>query len=167
MYNRTDGTPQDIFKKLGDAATRYIRSEDLITVRASNQAERVREDMFEVIEGLTLSKLKSICSKSVFEKTKRFEVKRSSIISTQVSKSGNWITGTYRAVKIYRQSISWGDKTGINVCQEYNRETLEVFCECKFFCKQGRYSGKCCKHIVGQMRRVIYIMNHDLEIHEQ
>ena len=110
--------------------------------------------MFEVIEGLTLSKLKSICSKSVFEKTKRFEVKRSSIISTQVSKSGNWITGTYRAVKIYRQSISWGDKTGINVCQEYNRETLEVFCECKFFCKQGRYSGKCCKHIVGQMRRV-------------
>ena len=24
-----------------------------------------------------------------------------------------------------------------------------------------------CKHIVGQMRRVIYIMNHDLEIHEQ
>ena len=82
MYNRTVGTPQDIFKKLGDAATRYIRSEDLITVRASNQAERVREDMFEVIEGLTLSKLKSICSKSVFEKTKRFEVKRSSIIST-------------------------------------------------------------------------------------
>ena len=160
MYNRTDGTPQDIFKKLGDAATRYIRSEDLITVRASNQAERVREDMFEVIEGLTLSKLKSICSKSVFEKTKRFEVKRSSIISTQVSKSGNWITGTYRAVKIYRQSISWGDKTGINVCQAYSRETLEVFCECKFFGKQATYSGKCCKNIDCQMRRVIYIMNH-------
>ena len=103
----------------------------------------------------------------MFEKTKRFEVKRSSIISTQVSKSGNWITWTYRAVKNYRQSISWGDETGINVCQEYNSETLEVFCECKFFCKQWRYSGKCCKHIVGQMRRVIYIMNHDLEIHEQ
>ena len=95
------------------------------------------------------------------------QVKRSSIISTQVSKSGNWITGTYRAFKIYKQSISWGDKSGINVCQEYNRETLEVFCECKFFCKQGRYSGKCCKHIVGQMRRVIYIMKHYLEIHEQ
>ena len=44
MYNRRDGTPQDIFKKLGDAATWYIRTEDLTTVRASHLAERVNTD---------------------------------------------------------------------------------------------------------------------------
>ena len=159
MYNRTDGSPQDIFKKLGDAATRYTRTEDLTTVRASNQAESVRGDFFEAIEGLTHNEVKSLCSKSVFAKSKRFEVRKSEIISTQVSKSGNWITGTYRAVKIYRQSINWGDKRGNNVCQAYSRETLDVFCECKFFEQETKVSGKCCKHIIGQMRRVLYIMN--------
>ena len=50
---------------------------------------------------------KSLCSNSMSEKTKRFEVRRSLIISTQVSKCGNGITGKLRAVKFTGRASVW------------------------------------------------------------
>ena len=34
--------------------------------------------------------------------------------------------------------------------------TINVYCECKFYAKETIMSGKCCKHIRGQLRRAVY-----------
>ena len=111
VYNRTDGSPQDIFKKLGDAATRYIITHDQQTIRASNIPHQLDLDHIGHIEGLTLTKIQGLTSDSIFYKAKRFEVRHSTVISTQVYPQNNCINGSYRAVKIYNQQITWANDT--------------------------------------------------------
>ena len=154
VYNRTDGTPQDIFKKLGDAATRYISTHDEETIRSSNIPQQLEPDHFEQIAGLTLTTIKPLASNNVFYKAKRFEVKNSHVISTQVYAQNNCINGSYRAVKIYKQQITWGDEH--DTMEPFSLSSINVYCDCKFFDKETKHSGKCCRHIVGQLRRTVF-----------
>ena len=154
VFNRTDGTPQNNFKKLGDAATKYVTNQGIHVDRASNIPEKLEEDQIQCVEGLTLNKIKLLTSSSVFKKAKRFEVKLSSTISTQVYPHDNRICGFFRAVKIYNQHITWGRENGGS--EPFSLGTINVYCECIFFRKKTILSGKCCKHITGQLRRALY-----------
>ena len=69
IYNRTDGSPQDIFKKLGDTATSYLKTHEMGTPRASNVSEELPKDHILSIEDLTLDKIKLLTSQSILKKT--------------------------------------------------------------------------------------------------
>ena len=84
IHNRTSGKPASIFKKLGDAAKLYVSIGNDDTIRSSNIPLLLAQDHFEKIQNLTLDKVKTLCSSSVFAKSKRFEVITSQHISTQV-----------------------------------------------------------------------------------
>ena len=104
---------------------------------------------------LTPALIKKLCSDNVFKKAKRFEVKVSTILSTQVFTNDNMITGSYREVKIYDQTVTWGKNPDQPV--PFSLSSLEVSCSCAFKKKTGR--SKCCKHIIGHLRRVLYNTN--------
>ena len=158
VHNRTDGKPATIFKKLGDAATLYVATVDYETTRCSNISVLLNEDSLDKIEGLDLSKVQTICTNSVFEKTKRYEVRSSTIISTQMSAIRNCIDGQYRAARIHEQKIWWSDN--VTVCQiPFNIENIQVFCTCKYHKKKGRKIGNYCSHIIGQIRRTNFLQN--------
>ena len=70
VHNRTTGKPASIFKTLGDAAKQYCSIIDNTTVRVSNIPFHLAKDHFECVEGLTLTKTKSICTEGVFNKVK-------------------------------------------------------------------------------------------------
>ena len=138
VHNRTDGKPATIFKKLGDAATLYVATVDYETTRCSNISVLLNEDSLDKI------------TNSVFEKTKRYEVRSSTIISTQMSAIRNCIDGQYRAARIHEQKIWWSDN--VTVCQiPFNIENIQVFCTCKYHKKKGRKIGNYCSHIIDQM----------------
>ena len=101
-----------------------------------------------------MDKIKLLTSSSVFKKAKRFEVKLSCVISTQVYPHDNRICGFFRAVKIYQQRIEWGGDNGGT--EPFSLDSINVYCECKFYTKETILSGKCCKHITGQLRRAVY-----------
>ena len=122
--------------------------------RASNIPQKLQQDHMERIEGLTLPKIKQLTSPSVYNKAKRFEVKTSTVFSTQVFPLINCINGSYRAVKIYNQQITWAKQN--EGPKPFSLSTLNVFCECKFYDKETKHSGKCCRHITGQLRRALY-----------
>ena len=84
------------------------------TRRASNVPEKLPVDHIQCIKDLTLDKIKLLTSPSIFKKAKRFEVKTSTVFSTQVFPHDSCISGFYRAVKIYEQQITWAaDSSGI------------------------------------------------------
>ena len=97
IQNRTSGLPASIFKKLGDAAKLYSSNLHDNTIRTSNISLQLGQDSFGKIQDLTLNKVKSLCSLSVFSKSKRYEVIKSQQISTQVFSSLNIIAGEFRA----------------------------------------------------------------------
>ena len=157
IYNRTDGSPQSIFKRLGDAATLYVPTIDHETKRASSLTQHMEEDDFEEVAGLTTGIIKSLCSINVYKKAKKFEVKKSELISTRVNSSYNQITGSFKSVKIYDQEISWCNcDSNEKIAQPFSTSGLIIRCECKYYLKETIVSGKCCKHIIRHLRRVIY-----------
>ena len=155
LYNRTDGTPQDIFKTLGDAATKYVQTVDLNTIRNSSIPEKLGPDALQPIPGLFSNDIKTLCSLNVYKKAKRFEVKNSEILSTQVHLLHNTITGCYKAVKIYDQMIQWGGDCTLQI--PFSVSSIQFSCTCPFFTKSEATPVKCCKHIAGHLRRIIYI----------
>ena len=155
MYNRTDGTPQDVFKKLGDAATEYVQTVDLHTLRNSCIPDRLAPDALHPVFGLSSAFIKTLCSTSVYKKAKRFEVKTSNLLCTQVDLQKNLITGSYKAVKIYDQRITWGNNTNHQV--PFSPANLMIRCQCAFFKKKPAARVNCCKHVIGHLRRIIYI----------
>ena len=82
IWNRTDGSPADVFKKLGNAAKAYVSTTDCDAQRMSNLAYELPADDIEYIEGLNLTDIKQLCSVSVFSKTKRYETISSRIFCT-------------------------------------------------------------------------------------
>ena len=88
------------------------------------------------------------------ELAKRFEVKKSVILTTQVQLLHNTITGCYKAVKVYDQKIQWGG----NVTQRlpFSLSSATFSCTCRFFTKSTSERLKCCKHIIGHLRRIIH-----------
>ena len=86
----------------------------------------------------------------MFAKGKIFENKKSEIMSTQVNSNLNCLTGFYSAVKLYQQEIYWGNASDIPV--PFLADAVQFFCECKYF----QQTGNCCKHVIEQLRRVLY-----------
>ena len=132
-----------------------MRTVDLQTQRNSRIPDILAPDELKPVPGLTSTVIKSLCSSNVFKKAKRFEVKKSIILTTQVYPLENQITGSYKAVKIYDQNISWGNNTERNV--PFSIENRTLFCQCRFFTNGISTALTCCKHIIGHLRRIIYI----------
>ena len=154
VRNRTDGTPQDIFKHLGTAAFVYlaIRHDDV--PRTSLISTALRPDRIEPIPNLTEQLIKKLCTSRVFRRGNIFEAKTSFLFSTCVNRSTNSIVGEFRAALIYEQSIYWGSS---GVESPFSLETIRVFCTCKYYNKETVTNGKCCKHIIGQLRRIVFL----------
>ena len=85
IWNRSDGSPAHVFKKLGDAAYEYVTTPNCDAKRISNLTYKLTADDVEIIHGLDLTKIKKLCTPSVYSKAKRLETKHSEIYSTQSS----------------------------------------------------------------------------------
>ena len=132
---------------------------DDVTVRHSPISYKLPDDHVEQIDDLRMSHIRQLCkSQSVFGKSKRYEVKYSTIIKTQSSAERNIITGQIRAARIHEQSITWGHQSEhVQEKQPFTLANINVFCSCRYFTKETIHSGWCCSHILGQLRRVLFI----------
>ena len=160
IYNRTDGSPADIFKKIGDIATIYCRTVDVETNRHSNIPYTLRPDIIGFPAGLTLSLIEGLCSQSVFSKAARYEVNKSTLISTQIYPSTNTISGEFRAARIRDQLITWlpdiPPSEGFSTAP-FNENRFTATCTCRYFSKETVNNGKLCSHVIGQLRRAIFL----------
>ena len=100
-YNRTNVSPQDIFKKIGDIATIHAKASNNETKRHSSNTIKLRKDIFGSPEGLSLSIIESLCSPSVFAKASRYEVASSMLVSTQSFPCRNTISGDFRSARVH------------------------------------------------------------------
>ena len=160
IYNRTDGTPGEVFKKMGDVAAIYCRTVDTTTIRHSSISYTLSPDIPGMIPGLTLEKIKCFCSQSVFKKAARFECFRSILFSTQSFPKRNTITGEFRAARIYDQVITWCPQNRSELIFEhcdFNDQNFSATCTCKFYMKETIRTGRLCSHVVGQLRRSIFL----------
>ena len=163
IFNRTTGKPSSIFKKLGDATKLYCSTTDTHTVRLANIRFRLSNDIFNKVVGLSSSKVKILCTASVFKKSKRFEVVKSELISTQVFDTLNKIEGEFRAATFHDQVITWGESAANSPLVPFDNLTLHASCSCKYHIKmveeKTSHVRKYCTHIIGQLRRVIFMTN--------
>ena len=161
IHNRTIGTPSSIFKALGDTARAYSSTIDNTTVRMSNIPLLLANDRFESIAGLTLTKIQTLCTPGIFRKSERYKVRKSDLISTQVFSVRNIIEGEFRAAYIHDQLITWGRPNSNNSSCEFNLETIKATCSCRYYKKVTMeklpHEIKYCTHIIGQLRRVIFL----------
>ena len=161
ISNRTTGMPSSIFKILGNTARMYSSTIDHTTVRTSNISLLLDNDYFETVHGITLTQIQSMCTDGNFNKSKRFEVVKSKLISTKVSCANNTIDGEFRGSRIHDELISWTDQNLNTSTCHFNTHTLKAACTCKYFLKvtvkklpdMKRY----CTHIIGQLRRVLFM----------
>ena len=93
---------------MGDASYEYVTTLNCYAERISNLTYKLPADDVDMINGLILTKIRMLCSPSVFTKSKRFEIIHSEIYSTQSSALKRCIQGQYRAARMYEQSITWG-----------------------------------------------------------
>ena len=87
---------------MGDATKTYCSTTESVA-RLSNIPLLLGTDHFEKVEGLTITGIQSICTNSIFNKAKRYEVVKSNIISAQVYPITNTIEGEFRAARIHDQ----------------------------------------------------------------
>ena len=73
----------------------------------------------------------------------------------------NVIEGEFRAAFIHDQIITWGCSDSNNSSSEFNVQTIKATCSCKYYRKvtveKLPYEIKYCTHIIGQLRRVIFL----------
>ena len=104
-----------------------------------------------------------MCTASVYKKSKRFEVVKSEVISTQVFDFLNKIEGEYRAATFHDQDITWGCSAVNSPLVPFDNLTLDATCSCKYHIKmveeKTNHERKYCTHIIGQLRRVIFMTN--------
>ena len=102
-----------------------------------------------------------MCTDGIFNKSKRFEVVKSKLISTKVSSATNSIEGEFRGSRIHDQVISWTDYNSTTSTCDFNSHTLKATCTCKYFLKVTENQlpdvKRYCTHIIGQLRRVIFM----------
>ena len=131
---------------------------DTQTIRKSVIAYKLTEDDVEPIEELTEKKIQQLCSSSVYSKAKKYERKHSTLFRTKSSATRNSIQGQTKTARYLEQSIAWGDDNiHIEEASPFSLTTIKVFCDCKFCQKETLNTGKCCTHIVGHLRRVLYL----------
>ena len=163
VYNRTTRKTQSIFKAIGDAGKFYCTSYDSSIIRRSNNSTALSKDIIKSVAGLSVAKVKQLCSENVWWKGRRICVGSSSIILTQVYPLRNCIRGEVASGTIYDQVISWGrsgdiplglfsdgytDRKIEDILNERKAEIFDlasivVYCDCKYFEKHTRESGFC------------------------
>ena len=74
VQNRTNGTPQDIFKNLGSAACLYLSIKHDEVPRTSLISSALRKDHIEPIMALSIAQIKKLCTESVYRKVNIFEL---------------------------------------------------------------------------------------------
>ena len=156
----TGHQPGDIFKKIGDIAAIYCRITDSTTKRSSSIAYTLRPDIKGLPVGLSLEKIATLCSQSVFQKAGRYEVRKSFIISTQSFPARNTITGEIRATRIHDQSITWTPNERNMVFVDtisFNENNWAATSTCKYYLKETVKNGKPCSHVIGQLRRTTFL----------
>ena len=117
------------FNVFGDAAAKYVRTIDNNATRMSNLPILLPDDDVENISGLGLNVIKELCSSSVFTKSKKFDVKKSTIFATQSWAELSRIDGQYRSTRIHDQSITW---SSTSVTNAFDISTIMVYCSCKY-----------------------------------
>ena len=159
VYNRTNGEPQEVFKALGDAGVIYMTKYDSTVIRTSILSTELRQDNLVEVPSLTVDKIKKLCTDRVYKRAGRYNVRRSDLISTTVELDKNTIRGEIKRAYIHDQLIFWD----IDVPNSsFNLQTIGVYCDCKYFSNETRCSGYCCSHIIGQLRRVIFLKDRNL-----
>ena len=160
VFNRTNGKPASIFKTLGDAAKQYCSIVDNTTIWCSNIPLLLRPDLIETVLGLELRMIAGLCSKSIFSKSKHYEVIQSDLISTVVSSTTNTIHGETREARIHDQIITWGNDSNPDLGSvPFNLNFLQVLCGCRFHLKLRTTGPGFCTHIIGQLRRTVFLMS--------
>ena len=73
----------------------------------------------------------------------------------------NKIEGEFRAAKIHDQIITWGTSANNSPLEIFDISTLNATCSCKYHIKMTEektiQERKYCSHIIGQLRRVIFM----------
>ena len=81
--------------------------------------------------------------------------------STQVYLGLNRIEGEFRAARIHDQIISWCQNTAGSPYDPFNPQSISISCTCRYYQKATQKmdtsSKKYCSHIIGQLRRVIFM----------
>ena len=159
VFNRTDGTPCSVFKALGAATRMYSAAYDDAIVRTSKISEMLTPDALHPIAGLSEHTVKQLCTTRVWKKASQYRRFKSPTMSTQVSLDTNTLTGEMKRARIYDQLITWADG---DANQPFDLKKIVVYCDCKHFFNVTRHSGYCCTHLIGQLRRIIYLHANEL-----
>ena len=122
--------------------------------RTSSNSIALRPDHIEHIDNLTIKLIRHLCTYSDYVKAKIYREKNCTLISTIVDKARNNIAREFRSALIYDQSIRWG---GSSEQTPITLNTISVFSSSKYFNRETVSNGLCCKHIIGQLRRVVYL----------
>ena len=73
----------------------------------------------------------------------------------------NTIEGEFRGSRIHDQLISWTDSNRTTSTCDFNIHTLKATCTCKYYLKVTENQlpdvKRFCTHIIGQLRRVIFM----------
>ena len=159
VYNRSDGSPQSVFKALGESGCYYVSHFDDQVTRSSKLSSELRLNNVLEVSMLTDEKIKRLCTARVYKRAGKYNVLKSEFISTSVNLEKNTISGEIKRAFIYDQLIFW-ERDIPN--SPFNLQTIAVYCDCKYFFNQTRHSGFCCSHIIGQLRRVKYFRDKNL-----
>ena len=131
---------------------------DTETVRLANIPLCLSLDIFNKVYGLSLIKVKLMCSDSVFKKSKQFDVVKSDLIFTQVLSSQNKIEGQFRAAMIHDQNMDWTDSVDNSPFIFFCNLTVSASCSCKYQLKITKETARnkhiYCSHIIRQLRKV-------------
>ena len=102
--------------------------------RTSSISTSMCSDNFAKVPGLSENLIKQLAKGRVWEKAKRYAIRKSEIVGTKVNLKKNTIRGEIRRAFIYDQEISWGreDKP-----EDFNLQTILVSCDCKNFVQEN------------------------------
>ena len=71
-----------------------------------------------------------------------------------VDSSLNSIDRDFGTALSYEQSIFWGSTS---IESLFWHDTIHVLCTCKYYNNNTINDGRCCKHIIGHLRRTVYL----------
>ena len=162
FINRTGGTQGHTFLNFGDIASIYYNIENFRTDRHSTIPYNLRSGIKGRPRGLTLVKIATLCSSSLFQKAAKHEVSLSSIISTQSFTLRNTINRQVRSTKIHEQGITRAPEKRNSIFVDQTAFTMKIgqqlACLITLYLKEAVTNGKPCSDILKQLRRTILLV---------